>query len=561
MRSFPQPGSVTVCEINRNLSTTSRLAVTALNLSDDGAKDAYGKTTCNPSPQFHGMVFSPVPFQWDQLLALSPEHGAEQPPQVTGESVAPRRKDLSTALQRIVNDSLKRFFHPNDGRNIGHISGHSILVSIRLNIYTKMECLDFGVFLLIIMSFRPKSDTQLLQFEYPEDACDSTGMLNALNGILELGVNCLPEVDLQGVSWHRHKHILAFISGPNQVIVRDYEDSEGKEPCILTHESQRDVKLIEGGICMWAASYPGNAAIARSGVAPFFGTVARGSGIRWTVEPRVMLYALLFCCYFIYLIGLGTPIRRGLGGISILKWSPTGDYFLSAKFDGTFYLWETNTWTSEPWSSTSGFVTKTFHEDNKFHGDSSGVIFCSSMGGRCPWWRILDFSWYMVASGPQRPRLANQEANGSNMDPDGHMVLIAFSKSSTLGSVHFASKPPSLDAHLLPVDLPEIMSLTGSQGIEKIAWDATGERLALSYKGGDELYKGLIAIYDVRRNPLISASLMGPGENPKPLAFSFHDKFKQGPLLSVFFAGGFSWISATNRPFWVLVERADGVPE
>lgn len=51
----------------------------------------------------------------------------------------------------------------------------------------------FGVFLLIIMSFRPKSDTQLLQFEYPEDACDSTGMLNALNGILELGVNVLDD--------------------------------------------------------------------------------------------------------------------------------------------------------------------------------------------------------------------------------------------------------------------------------------------------------------------------------------------------------------------------------
>ncbi|XP_042754741.1 ATPase family AAA domain-containing protein At1g05910 isoform X2 [Lactuca sativa] len=25
--------------------------------------------------------------------------------------------------------------------------------------------------------------------------------------------------------------------------------------------------------------------------------------------------------------------------------------------DGTFYMWETNTWTSELWSSTSGFVT------------------------------------------------------------------------------------------------------------------------------------------------------------------------------------------------------------
>lgn len=47
-----------------------------------------------------------------------------------------------------------------------------------------------------------------------------------------------------------------------------------------------------------------------------------------------------------------------------------------------------------------------------------------------------------------------------------------------------------------------------SQGIEKIAWDSSGERLAVSYKGGDDIYKGLIAIYDTRRNPLISASLM-----------------------------------------------------
>jgi len=34
----------------------------------------------------------------------------------------------------------------------------------------------------------------------------------------------LPEVNLQGVSWHLNKHIIAFISGPNQVLVHDYED-------------------------------------------------------------------------------------------------------------------------------------------------------------------------------------------------------------------------------------------------------------------------------------------------------------------------------------------------
>lgn len=36
-------------------------------------------------------------------------------------------------------------------------------------------------------------------------------------------------------------------------------------------------------------------------------------------------------CLLIWLTGMGRPIRRGLGGISLLKWSPSGDYFLAAK--------------------------------------------------------------------------------------------------------------------------------------------------------------------------------------------------------------------------------------
>ncbi|KAJ6967822.1 hypothetical protein NC653_035910 [Populus alba x Populus x berolinensis] len=358
--------------------------------------------------RFHGshqgMVFSPVPFQPEQLGSTGENQESEHQERNNGESV--ERKGLMKSLQYLVNDSIKRMFYPN---------------------------------------------------------C----------------VHLLPEIDLQGVSWHQHRHIIAFISGPNQVIVRDYEDSEGKDACVLSNGAQQDIRALEwrpnggkGGICIWAASYPGNPATVRSGAASSLGTLTRGSGGRWTLVDFLRSHSD-------EQTSLGTPIRRGLGGISLLKWSPTGDYFFAAKFDGTFYLWETNTWTSEPWSSTSGFVT------------------------------------------------------GATWDPDGHIILIAFSGSLTLGSIHFSSKPPSLDAHLLPVDLPEITTMTGSEGIEKIAWDASGERLAVSYKGGDDNYKGLVAIYDVRRTPLISASLVGPGENPKPIAFSFHDKFKQGPLLSV----------------------------
>ncbi|MCI11242.1 aladin-like, partial [Trifolium medium] len=69
---------------------------------------------------------------------------------------------------------------------------------------------------------------------------------------------------------------------------------DGKDSIILTNESQRDVRVLEwrpnggrmlavgckSGICIWSASYPGNAASARSGTISFVGSLSRGSGIR-----------------------------------------------------------------------------------------------------------------------------------------------------------------------------------------------------------------------------------------------------------------------------------------
>ncbi|KAJ4807299.1 Transducin/WD40 repeat-like superfamily protein [Rhynchospora pubera] len=467
MLSYPQPGEITICEINRQF-------VNAKEFSDVQSKDAYGEIL--------GTVFSSVPFDPG---FLSPNH--------------------DQALEQEV---------PEAATNIG------------LNSLTDTIA---GSFKKLLFS----SDN----LELPAQA------------------------STQKISWFPHKHCLAFISGPNQVTVRDYEDSDRKDVCILTSDCQRDVKCIEWrpnsgkmvavgckrGIYIWSASYPANTATVRHGNAPSIGTFSRGSGMKmvlldvlkendynqvisalsWKPDGRYPfhffnrkasrkkfcvlcrirskfiirpLYFVLLNTKYTYLAsasyespfftiwdvakGEGTPIRRGLGSsISLLRWSPTGDYLFTANMDGTFYIWETSTWTSEPWSSTSGHVT------------------------------------------------------GAEWDPEGHFILIAFSNSTTLGSIHFTSRPPSLDAHLLPVDLPELSFLIGSRGIEKMAWDSSGERLALSYKYGDDKYTGLIAVYDVRRAPIVSVSLIGfirgPGENAKPLEFAFHNKFKQGPLLSV----------------------------
>ncbi|GKV29009.1 hypothetical protein SLEP1_g37990 [Rubroshorea leprosula] len=220
MPSFPSPGSVTICEINRDL-------VTADNISDDRAKDTYGKIL--------GMVFSPLPFQPDQ-----PVDESQQQERRNLDDVRPNRIELITGF-------VKRIFKPNE-------------------------------------------------------------------------VSFLPEVSLQSVSWHQHKHIIAFVSGPNQVLVRDYEDSEVKDPCILTNESQRDVKDLQwrpnggkslgvackGGICIWAASYPGNTALVRSGAASFLGTPYTGSGTRWSLVDFLR--------------------SSNDEQISALSWSPDGKY-------------------------------------------------------------------------------------------------------------------------------------------------------------------------------------------------------------------------------------------
>ncbi|KAL3623715.1 hypothetical protein CASFOL_032531 [Castilleja foliolosa] len=424
MPSFPQPGTVTICEINRDL-------VTADHLSDDKARETYAKIL--------GTVFSPIPFEPESLASTSNEQEAAS--QGKGSLGI-----LSGAIQALSGGSFKTIFQP--------------------------------------------ADVKLLQ-----------------------------DIDFHSLSWHDHKHIIAFISGPHHVTICNYEDTDEKTPCVLSHESQKDVKVIEwrpnggrtlsvackGGICIWSASNLGNVPSVRSRV--HSNTLSRVSAwilvdflqssdseqisaLSWSPNGRssASFESSSFTIWDVSQ-GIGTPIRRGLGGISLLKWSPSGDYLVAAKFDGTFYLWETNTWTSDLWSSKNGLVT------------------------------------------------------GATWDPDGRMILLSFSESSTLGSIHFASKPPSLDAHLVPVELAEIKSLTDSQVIEKIAWDASGERLAISYRDGDELYKGLIAIFDVKRTPLISTSLIGfirgPGDNPRPATFSFHDKFKQGPLLSVCWSTGF----------------------
>lgn len=63
-------------------------------------------------------------------------------------------------------------------------------------------------------------------------------------------------------------------------------------------------------------------------------------------------------------------------------------------------------------------------------------------------WELLQihvfFSFIFLACEHCVDKICLSCYKGAAWDPDSRMILIAFSESSTLGSVHFASRPPSL---------------------------------------------------------------------------------------------------------------------
>eukprot|EP00245_Coleochaete_scutata_P012996 TRINITY_DN5168_c0_g5_i1.p1 TRINITY_DN5168_c0_g5~~TRINITY_DN5168_c0_g5_i1.p1 ORF type:complete len:127 (+),score=22.71 TRINITY_DN5168_c0_g5_i1:74-454(+) len=113
----------------------------------------------------------------------------------------------------------------------------------------------------------------------------------------------------------------------------------------------------------------------------------------------------------------------------------------------------------------------------------------------------------------------------------------------TLAAIYFAAKPPNLDAHLLPLDLPGIPQAVDNEkiGISSMAWDGRGERLAVYFTSSNPNTPGTLALYDVRHTPIISASLVGYIHGPAgshPLTLKFHANFKRGALLAVCWSNG-----------------------
>jgi len=192
------------------------------------------------------------------------------------------------------------------------------------------------------------------------------------------------------------------------------------------------------------------------------------------------------------------PLRRfGGGGVSLLRWSPEGSKLFAACPSPVFRVWECRQWSCEKWTN---------------------------LLSRC---------------------------KAACWSPDGSALLFATASEPIIYSLTFTASPshsqPAIGGSKVAItsaDLSELEVETQDGPvrvgglIQSLAWDPSGERLAVQFKSGST---DLIALFQTRLHPILELVSCGyvrglPCE--VPYSVSFQPNFNQGALLTVVWSSG-----------------------
>jgi len=185
-----------------------------------------------------------------------------------------------------------------------------------------------------------------------------------------------------------------------------------------------------------------------------------------------------------------TPLPHHLlSGVRILKWSPNGNYLFGSSNIALCRVWETRTWTSEKW--------ETFPS------------------------HCISAAW----------------------NSEGNTIALAFHNCSNIYFISYQSTPPHLNGIFLNDENldKEIHNDTGEAffgEIKDVAWDPTGNRLAVSFYGSSNL-----ALFKTSKGSL-TGKLRPIGivrlnyEFGEPLRIFFKSQFPRGALLTIAYLDG-----------------------
>ncbi|XP_038044503.1 aladin-like isoform X2 [Patiria miniata] len=188
--------------------------------------------------------------------------------------------------------------------------------------------------------------------------------------------------------------------------------------------------------------------------------------------------------------------RSGGGGVSLLRWSADNTKLFAATPSKMFRVWETRMWSCERWLDLSSRCQAAC-----WSPDSNTLLFCTENE---PIIYGLGFKDIGMTTGGARA--AVQCADMSKI------MLQCHGQDTSAGGV-----------------------------IQDMAWDPTGERLAVLFKPSQKNTQDLIALFSTRLEPVLEVIPSGfvrgePGQ--KPELISFQPNFRQGALLTVCWQSG-----------------------
>ncbi|XP_053312167.1 aladin [Spea bombifrons] len=205
------------------------------------------------------------------------------------------------------------------------------------------------------------------------------------------------------------------------------------------------------------------------------------------------------------------PLQRvGGGGVTFLSWSPDGSKVLAATPSSVFRVWETQMWTCERWPTLQGRC-----QTGCWSPDGSRLLF--AVKGESVIYSLL----FSVSDGQTQ---------------------------GCVGGSQSANVVADISETVFETENGEI-SIGGE--IQSMAWDPSGERLAVILKGNpeNESSQTVIAVFRTRNSPvfeLLPCGFINGNDGDTPQLVQFNQCFKKGALLTALWSSG----RLTHVPFY-----------
>uniref|UniRef100_A0A8C5PBG8 Aladin WD repeat nucleoporin n=1 Tax=Leptobrachium leishanense TaxID=445787 RepID=A0A8C5PBG8_9ANUR len=274
------------------------------------------------------------------------------------------------------------------------------------------------------------------------------------------------------------------------------------QSCVLVwHVDPNSLSTRPSSGCAQILSYPGHSPV---------------TSVCWSPSAKVLLSASpVDTAVLVWNVSTEScvPLQRvGGGGVTFLSWSPDGSKVVGATPSPVFRVWETQMWSCERWPTLHG--------------------------------RFQTGCW----------------------SPDGSRLLFAVKGESVIYSLSFSSSDGQSkgtvgggQSAMMVADVSETtfetengeISIGGE--IHSIAWDPSGERLAVIITGNpaNESSLPVIAVFRTRNSPmfeLLPCGFIHGKEGETPQLMQFNQCFKKGALLSTLWSSG----RVSHVPFYYV---------